>query len=140
MTLPRYYKTINKTKYKFNTIIGRYVPPHKRGNPTDAPPSNPSPRPYYGRRDAPASYGRPNNLNFPSNFGNSRWSSEPPTPSPTGGTPRSTGSAGYSSYRSFHARPNSLGYHGNFNPPLVMERQLFESGDVVTQGINFDRV
>ena len=35
---------------------------------------------------------------------------------------------------------NALGFHGEFNPSRMLERELFEISEHVTEGINFDNV
>lgn len=35
---------------------------------------------------------------------------------------------------------NELGFHGSMNPSRLMEKELFDSSDHVTEGINFDNV
>ena len=35
---------------------------------------------------------------------------------------------------------NELGFHGSTNPSRLMEKELFDSSEHVTEGINFDAV
>jgi singapore isolate B (sub-type 7) whole genome shotgun sequence assembly, scaffold_13 len=35
---------------------------------------------------------------------------------------------------------NELGFHGSMNPSRLMEKELFDSSEHVTEGINFDTV
>lgn len=98
--------------FYFYNFIGKYVPPHRR-NLTSQSNSFKNEKNAYKRPSA--SYGKPENLNVTTN---QRFS--------------------YS--HNYRNTTNSIGYHGNLFPPAHLERDLFDSMEVVTQGINFDHV
>lgn len=47
-------------------------------------------------------------------------------------------------FRSYQSRRlpsvNRLGFHGSMNPSRIIEKDLFDISDHVTEGINFDNV